>query len=352
MTTKFGMTLKSKGKTKIVLSANIFDNPSKDDNQANDFGKEESRHKLSRVDQQIIEDAVKEDPLIFEYDEVIDQHRTVVSGICHDNKPRKSKYIQNLLKVTEERQAERERRIERKIQQERQQEGDMYADKEIFVTNAYREKLKAIEIQDQLVKEEEQREAILDVRTQGNLNSFYRYMFKNKLFEDSDENVDKDGKLMHTKKRKLNRDHIRKVHSSDSSDSEPELAKDDPDKTKKIKYNKSDHDNNDAIIDEEKSCSDLESSQTLYDNCHNDSIDVIDQTSKSNSADAAENSTETVKKKINKEEILKKIENRINCMINEFQKKTVGKVFDDCLEEYMVRKRKRLLHQYNQAISQ
>lgn len=51
------------------------------------------------------------------------------------------KYIANLLKTAELRKVELERRVERKVQKERETEGDMFNDKESFVTPAYRAKL-------------------------------------------------------------------------------------------------------------------------------------------------------------------------------------------------------------------
>ena len=54
---------------------------------------------------------------------------------------RKPKYIKQLLKSAELRNKENERRIERQVQKEREAEGEMYADKETFVTGAYRAKM-------------------------------------------------------------------------------------------------------------------------------------------------------------------------------------------------------------------
>lgn len=61
------------------------------------------------------------------------------------------KYINQLLRAVEERKKEQERRDDRKIQKEREAEGEMFADKEAYVTSAYRQKLK--ERQEELEKE-------------------------------------------------------------------------------------------------------------------------------------------------------------------------------------------------------
>lgn len=44
--------------------------------------------------------------------------------------------------AVEERKKEQERRDDRKIQKEREAEGEKFADKEAYVTSAYRQKLK------------------------------------------------------------------------------------------------------------------------------------------------------------------------------------------------------------------
>lgn len=61
------------------------------------------------------------------------------------------KYIHQLMKAVEERKKEQERREERKIQKEREAEGEQFADKEAYVTSAYKQKL-------QEQKEEQERE--------------------------------------------------------------------------------------------------------------------------------------------------------------------------------------------------
>ena len=51
------------------------------------------------------------------------------------------RYMQKLLQSAEQRRHQQERRIERQVQQEREREGDEFADKEQFVTEAYRQRL-------------------------------------------------------------------------------------------------------------------------------------------------------------------------------------------------------------------
>ena len=68
-----------------------------------------------------------------------------------DKKPR---YIENLLKHAEIRNRERERLLERKVQKEREAEGDEFADKEAFVTAAYRKKMEEMQKLEELHNEQ------------------------------------------------------------------------------------------------------------------------------------------------------------------------------------------------------
>jgi coiled-coil domain-containing protein 55 len=51
-----------------------------------------------------------------------------------------------------------ERRVERQVQKEREEEGAAFADKESFVTSAYRAKLEEFKIQEEIERREEQME--------------------------------------------------------------------------------------------------------------------------------------------------------------------------------------------------
>jgi coiled-coil domain-containing protein 55 len=74
-----------------------------------------------------------------------------------DKKPR---YIENLMKHAEIRNRERERRLERQVQKEREAEGNEFADKESFVTSAYRKKMEEMQKQE----EEELRQDQVPIR--------------------------------------------------------------------------------------------------------------------------------------------------------------------------------------------
>jgi coiled-coil domain-containing protein 55 len=147
-----------------------------------------SRLALNPKAQRDIEQALEEDPNIYEYDEVYEQVSSTVQQEQkreekkrlerETNTIRQPKYVAGLLEKSKQREKEYERVQERRIQREREQEGDLYADKEVFVTAAYKAKL--AERQEDLEREklEDKREALLNVFQQDNMDAFYRYQFK------------------------------------------------------------------------------------------------------------------------------------------------------------------------------
>lgn len=122
--------------------------------------------------------ALKEDPTIYQYDEVYDNigARNKVKTIkVQEKKPR---YIQNFLKAAERRKKEQEHRIERMVQKEREAEGTMYADKESFVTSAYRAKLEEFKKMEEEEAKMNRLESIGDVTKQQDMSGFYRHLYK------------------------------------------------------------------------------------------------------------------------------------------------------------------------------
>ena len=130
--------------------------------------------------------AMEEDPTVFQYDEVYDKMEAdkVEQMSKKKDKDRKPRYIANLLKQAEVRTKENERRIERQVQKEREAEGDEFADKEKFVTSAYRKKMEEME---QLEEEERKKDAIekmLDVTKQKDMSGFYRHLYRQTMGEE------------------------------------------------------------------------------------------------------------------------------------------------------------------------
>lgn len=183
-------TLKLQPIHKGCLAAAAFSlDDDDDDAQANvPISKTKKLPALNPKTQRDIEQALEEDPNIYEYDEVYEQVSSTVQQEQkreekrrierESNTARQPKYVAGLLEKNKQREKEHERVKERQIQRERELEGDLYADKEVFVTAAYKAKL--VERQADLAREklEDKREALLNVLQQDNMDAFYRFQFK------------------------------------------------------------------------------------------------------------------------------------------------------------------------------
>jgi len=130
--------------------------------------------------------ALEEDPTVFQYDEVYDdiERKKEVEKESKKDVDRKPKYVHNLLKAADERQKEFERRIERQVQKEREAEGNEFADKESFVTSAYRKKMEEIAKQEEEEARTARIEAALDVTKQNNMDGFYRHLYRQTMGEE------------------------------------------------------------------------------------------------------------------------------------------------------------------------
>jgi len=130
--------------------------------------------------------ALEEDPTVFQYDEVYDdiERKKEVEKESKKEVDRKPKYVHNLLKAADERQKEFERRIERQVQKEREAEGNEFADKESFVTSAYRKKMEEIAKQEEEEARMARIEAALDVTKQNNMDGFYRHLYRQTMGEE------------------------------------------------------------------------------------------------------------------------------------------------------------------------
>lgn len=163
---------------------NIFgDSNESDEEDGTDWVKkalqaEGEKNKIKKQIKLNMQKALKENPTIFQYDEVYDdiERKKDQFKITKDEK-KKPKYIQNLLKAAERRKKEQEYRIERMVQKEREAEGTMYADKESFVTSAYRAKLEEFKRMEEEENRMDKLEAIADVKKQQDMSGFYRHLY-------------------------------------------------------------------------------------------------------------------------------------------------------------------------------
>ncbi|XP_018315889.1 nuclear speckle splicing regulatory protein 1 isoform X2 [Mycetomoellerius zeteki] len=140
-------------------------------------GEKNRMKKQTKLD---IQKALDEDPTIYQYDEVYDDLERSKGQLddASKQKEKKSKYIQKLLKTAERRKKEQEHRIERMVQKEREAEGEMYADKESFVTSAYRAKLEEFKKMEEEEAKMNRLEAIGDVTKQQDMSGFYRHLYE------------------------------------------------------------------------------------------------------------------------------------------------------------------------------
>lgn len=120
------------------------------------------------------------DASIFDYDSFHDAKSTVSEAkkeaARQDAIERKPKYINNLLAAADRRKQDQQVAREKALQRERENEGDEFADKEKFVTGAYKEQQE----ETRRLEAEEKRRAEEDEKRKGKLGggmqSFYRNM--------------------------------------------------------------------------------------------------------------------------------------------------------------------------------
>ena len=121
--------------------------------------------------------ALNQDASAFEYDAVFDDIQKSrgqkVKALDEERVERKSRYIGDLIAKAEARKVESDISYERRLLKERLKDDHLYADKEKFVTAAYREKLKEDakwlakdKVKDAIEEEE-------DVARRGDMTAFY-----------------------------------------------------------------------------------------------------------------------------------------------------------------------------------
>ncbi|XP_004535408.1 nuclear speckle splicing regulatory protein 1 [Ceratitis capitata] len=195
MSKQYGLIIPGKQKKPDVVPAtarpvakpSIFDESSSDDDNRPQF---KPRNSIvqgpslmeRRIARNMQEKALKEDPTIFQYDELYDEmeNKRDQEEEVKSKEPKKPKYIGRLMEFAERRKLENELRVERQVQKEREQEGEEFKDKESFVTSAYRKKLEEIRKLEEQEKRDEYLEAIGDVTKQKDLDGFYRHLFEQK----------------------------------------------------------------------------------------------------------------------------------------------------------------------------
>lgn len=173
------------------------------DDDDNDVEREISRHANKNKSLRDIEEqqrkALEQDPSVFDYDGVYDDMKQkAIQPRAQEQQERKPRYIQHLMKKAEQRNREHEIAYERKLAKERSQEDDLYADKDKFVTKAYKKKLAE---QAKWMEEErlrELKEEKDDVTKKKDLSEFYFNLDKNVALgaEDAKSRKEKQAKLV------------------------------------------------------------------------------------------------------------------------------------------------------------
>lgn len=147
-------------------------------------GEAESRQDLSALhaSKAQVKAAEEMDSSIFDYDSFLDAKNTVTeakkAAAKQDAIDRKPKYINNLLNAAARRKQDQAVAKEKMLQKEREAEGDEFADKEKFVTGAY----KAQQEENRRLEEEERKKAEEEEerkrRIGGGMQGFYRSMME------------------------------------------------------------------------------------------------------------------------------------------------------------------------------
>ncbi|XP_053976039.1 nuclear speckle splicing regulatory protein 1 [Hylaeus anthracinus] len=365
---QYGLILPKKQQPITPKASNIFADDDSDEEDATHVIKkvlkaEEAKNKIKKQTRLNMQKALKEDPTIYQYDEVYDDMERTKSLLkeAKDEK-KKPKYIQNLLVAAERRKREQEHRIERMVQKEREAEGAMYADKESFVTSAYRAKLEEFK----QLEEEESRmdrlESIADVRKQQDMSGFYRHLYEQTVKNpEESENTDNthEGKTtelesvnkntntiasnieqISTKNTKKSRQYRQRIMEEDS-DTDSEIPQRVESKTKvsipEIHKNVEMEDvveSNSKKSKEEVAGS--EPSETL------NTIAIEDTSNRQNVQDVPENCENDSKVNGPKITAKAKIEAEKKERSKIWEKRTVGPVFEAALQRYYARKSLRL----------
>lgn len=297
--------------------------------------------------------ALAEDPTIFQYDELYDDmkdEREAAKKANVSSDKLKPRYIGKLLETAEKRKKEEERRKERLVQKEREAEGEMYKDKESFVTSAYREKLEEMRKAEEEEKRQEYLESIGDVTKQKDLGGFYRHIYEQKLGSkkpiqpepEASENQNTPSKKENQSKSKNYR---KRKSSQDYDDDNEENTTSNP-LQKKVHIQSNLDADSDFSIDSSSESEDEEvkNDTTVDSECPNKKDSPIKATENtanlddSNSNKMEENSVPDSEEQIVDEiEVKKPVKEKIDI----WKKRTVGEVFDAALQRYYLRKSQR-----------
>eukprot|EP00954_Amorphochlora_amoebiformis_P017827 1321787-Amorphochlora_amoeboformis.AAC.1 len=137
---KYGLVKPSKQKLSIF---SMDDDDDEEEEKPVDYNLLKYRKKMVKRQR---EEALAEDPTVFQYDEVLDdiqqKRDDKAKAVKAEKRARKSRYIENLLKKAKEREIEQAIIEERVLLKERKENDHMFGDKDKYVTSGYKKALK------------------------------------------------------------------------------------------------------------------------------------------------------------------------------------------------------------------
>ncbi|KAF8682177.1 hypothetical protein RHS04_02161 [Rhizoctonia solani] len=137
---------------------------------------------VSRKAQRKMDAELKVDSTVFQYDEVWDGMKLAeakAKAQKEDNpEARKPKYMKNLLDSAATRRLDHLRAEEKLMQREREAEGDEFADKEKFVTQAYKDQMAEVRRAEAEEKAREEAERKKNKGLGGGMTHFYKRMLE------------------------------------------------------------------------------------------------------------------------------------------------------------------------------
>lgn len=333
---KYGLILP--GKTNVLKPAKVVKPCVFDDDDLDETGTVEktkvntSDSRIKRQTQINIEKALQEDPNIFDYDgvyEKLEEEKEKLNPKLK-NKSQEPKYIAGLLKAAAARQIEYERRQDRKIQKEREEEGDIFGDKESFVTENYRKRMEERQRLEEEERNQDKIEALFDVTKRKDLSGFYDSLLKMKsgelvIEEEGEKQKRLEREELERQERLKKEEEFSKKSSTKKTfrarkEEEEESSEEEPEPTKQDEQQK----------DDETESKELKEPETKKAKIEEPKKEEIKEKPKE-------------EKKV-EQEPPKIIETKAERWARLFNKRCVGKLYDQEVADYFRRKNEILIH--------
>lgn len=177
-----GQQKQKASKPPIAPPASFFKDDD-DDDVEKEISRQAAKNKALEKVEEMHKKALEEDPSVFDYDGHYDEMKEKVARPrVQDKTERKSKYIEILQQKAKEREREHEIIYEKKLAKERSKDDHLFADKDKFMTKAYKEKLaeRAKYMEEERLRQ--LREEQEDVTKKKDLSDFYFGLEKNVAF--------------------------------------------------------------------------------------------------------------------------------------------------------------------------